>query len=157
MAGSINKVVLVGNVGKDPEIRHTNTGKKIANFSLATSDSWKDASGQKQEKTEWHRIVVFNPNLSDFVEKYIHKGSKLYIEGSLQTRKWTDNSGSEKYVTEVVIGHYKGEIVLLDGRGDGNLAHDMPSSSENTAEASWDSSPTENKAPTADFEDEIPF
>ena len=110
MVGSVNKVVLVGNLGREPEIRHTNSGKKVASFSLATSDVWKDTNGERQEKTEWHRVVVFNSNTADFVEKILKKGSKVYVEGSLQTRKWTDNSGQDRYTTEIVVGNFKGEI-----------------------------------------------
>ena len=120
MAGSVNKVILIGNVGKDPEIRSLQNGGRVANFSLATSESWKDrTSGEKREKTEWHRVVVFNDNLVGVVERFIKKGSKLYIEGALETRKWTDQSGQEKYSTEVVIKQFRGEITLLDGRGEG--------------------------------------
>ncbi len=120
MAGSVNKVILIGNVGKDPEIRSLQNGGRVANFSLATSESWKDRnSGEKREKTEWHRVVVFNDNLVGVVERFIKKGSKLYIEGALETRKWTDQGGQEKYSTEVVIKQFRGEITLLDGRGEG--------------------------------------
>jgi single-strand DNA-binding protein len=116
MAGSVNKVILVGNVGKDPEIRRTQDGRAIANLSLATSDSWRDkATGERKEKTEWHRVVVFNDNLCKVVEQYVRKGSKLYIEGQLQTRKWTDQSGAEKYSTEVVLQGFNGTLTMLDG------------------------------------------
>src|SRR6201993_14722 len=118
MAGSVNKVILVGNMGKDPEVRTTQDGTKIVNLTLATSETWNDrASGERKERTEWHRIVVFNDRVADVVEKYVRKGSKLYVEGSLQTRKWTDQSGQEKYTTEVVISRFKGELTMLDGRG----------------------------------------
>ena len=154
MAGSVNKVVLVGNLGREPEIRHTNTGKKIASFSVATSDMWKDANGERQEKTEWHRVVVFNPNTADFVERFVKKGSKVYVEGSLQTRKWTDNSGQDKYTTEVVVGNFKGEIVLLDGRSDGGDA----TFSAPASDSGWDTSALGSDASApADFNDEIPF
>lgn len=113
MAGSINKVILVGNLGRDPEIRHTNSGQKIANLSVATSDTWKDKSGERQERTEWHRVVVFNANLAEFAERFLRKGSKVYIEGSLQTRKFTDQSGAEKYTTEVVLSAFRGELVVI--------------------------------------------
>ena len=153
MAGSVNKVVLVGNLGREPEIRHTNTGKKIASFSVATSDVWKDANGERQEKTEWHRVVVFNPSTADFVERFVKKGSKVYVEGSLQTRKWTDNSGQDKYTTEVVVSNFKGEIVLLDGRGEGG-----ETSFSASADAGWDTSALGSDASgNADFNDEIPF
>ena len=151
MAGSINKVILVGNLGRDPEIRHTANGKKIANFSLATSEIWKDANGERQERTEWHRIVVFNSSTADFVERFLKKGSKVYVEGSLQTRKWTDNSGQDKFTTEVVIGNFKGELSLLDGRADGADA------TESAPDAGWDSSAAPDSPAPADFNDEIPF
>ena len=118
MAGSVNKVILIGNLGRDPEIRSTQDGTRIANLSLATSESWKDkTSGERKEKTEWHRVAIFNDRLVDIVEKYLHKGSKIYLEGQLQTRKWTDKEGQEKYTTEVVLQRYRGELTMLDGRG----------------------------------------
>jgi single-strand DNA-binding protein len=117
MAGSVNKVILLGNVGRDPEIRRTQDGRPIANLSIATSERWRDkASGEQKEKTEWHRVVVFNDNLCKVIEQYVKKGSKLYIEGQLQTRKWTDQSGAEKYSTEVVLQNFGGTLTLLDGR-----------------------------------------
>src|ERR1700712_417783 len=123
MAGSVNKVILVGNVGKDPEVRNGQDGSKIVNFSLATSETWNDrASGERKERTEWHRVVVFNDRIGDVVEKYVRKGTKVYIEGAVQTRKWTDQSGVEKYTTEIVIGRFKGELTLLDSRQGGEGA-----------------------------------
>ncbi|PKU23274.1 single-stranded DNA-binding protein [Telmatospirillum siberiense] len=120
MAGSVNKVILIGNLGRDPEVRHAQDGSKIVNLNVATSESWKDRnSGERKEKTEWHRVVIFNDRVADVAERYLKKGSKVYIEGALQTRKWTDQSGAEKYTTEVVIGKFKGELTLLDGRGEG--------------------------------------
>ena len=120
MAGSVNKVILVGNLGRDPEIRTTNDGTKVANFSLATSENWRDRNtGERRERTEWHRIVIFNDRLVDVVEKYVSKGSKLYIEGQLQTRKWTDRDGQERYTTEVVLQRFRGELTMLDSRGGG--------------------------------------
>ncbi len=121
MAGSVNKVILVGNLGKDPEVRNTQAGQKIVNFTLATSDTWNDkASGERKERTEWHRVVVFNDRIADVAERYLRKGRKVYVEGSLQTRKWTDQSGQEKYTTEVVIDRFRGELTLLDsGRDEG--------------------------------------
>lgn len=116
MAGSVNKVILVGNVGKDPEIRRTQDGRPIANLSLATSESWRDkATGERKEKTEWHRVVVFSEPLCKVIEQYVRKGSKLYVEGQLQTRKWTDQSGVEKYSTEVVLQGFNGSLTMLDG------------------------------------------
>jgi single-strand DNA-binding protein len=126
MAGSVNKVILIGNVGRDPEIRSTNDGTRIANFTLATSDNWRDkASGERRERTEWHRIVIFNDRLTDVVEKYIKKGAKLYIEGALQTRKWTDKDGQERYTTEVVLQRFRGELTMLDSRGGGGGGGDF--------------------------------
>ena len=116
MAGSVNKVILVGNVGKDPEIRRTQDGRPIANLSLATSETWRDKNtGERKEKTEWHRVVIFSEPLCKVVEQYVKKGSKLYVEGALQTRKWTDQSGAEKYSTEVVIQGFNGSLTMLDG------------------------------------------
>ena len=123
MAGSVNKVILVGNVGKDPEIRRTQDGRPIANLSLATSETWRDKStGERKEKTEWHRVVIFSEPLCKVVEQYVKKGSKLYIEGALQTRKWTDQSGAEKYSTEVVLQGFNGTLTMLDGAGGGRGA-----------------------------------
>ena len=123
MAGSVNKVILVGNVGKDPEIRRTQDGRPIANLSIATSESWRDkATGEKKEKTEWHRVVIFSEPLCKIVEQYVKKGAKLYIEGALQTRKWTDQSGAEKYSTEVVLQGFNGSLTMLDGAGGGRGA-----------------------------------
>ena len=120
MAGSVNKVILVGNLGKDPEIRTLTSGDRVANLSLATSETWRDkSSGERKEKTEWHRVVIFNDNLVKVAESYLRKGSTVYIEGSLQTRKWTDNSGVEKYSTEVVLQKFRGELTMLGGRGEG--------------------------------------
>jgi single-strand DNA-binding protein len=117
MAGSVNKVILVGNLGKDPEVRRLQSGDPVVNLSLATSETWRDkASGERKEKTEWHRVVIFNKNLADVAEKYLRKGSKVYLEGALQTRKWTDKDGVEKYSTEVVLQNFRGELVMLDSR-----------------------------------------
>ncbi|HWB49272.1 MAG TPA: single-stranded DNA-binding protein, partial [Stellaceae bacterium] len=118
MAGSINKVILVGNLGRDPEIRSTNEGMRIANLALATSETWRDRnSGERKERTEWHRVVIFNERLVEVAEKYLRKGSKIYVEGALQTRKWTDNQGQERYSTEVVLQRFRGELTMLDGAG----------------------------------------
>jgi single-strand DNA-binding protein len=115
MAGSVNKVILVGNLGKDPEVRTTQDGTKIVNFTLATSETWNDrGSGERKERTEWHRVVVFNDRIAEVAEKYLRKGRKVYVEGALQTRKWTDQAGQERYTTEVVIGRFRGELVLID-------------------------------------------
>ena len=119
MAGSVNKVILVGNLGADPEIRTLNSGDRVANLRIATSETWRDrSSGERKERTEWHRVVIFNDNLVKVAENYLRKGSKVYIEGALQTRKWSDQSGQEKYSTEVVLQKFRGELTMLDGRGD---------------------------------------
>ncbi|MFN5413321.1 single-stranded DNA-binding protein [Bradyrhizobium sp.] len=129
MAGSVNKVILVGNLGKDPEIRRTQDGRPIANLSIATSETWRDkGTGERKEKTEWHRVVIFNEGLCKVAEQYLKKGAKVYIEGALQTRKWTDQSGVEKYSTEVVLQGFNSTLTMLDGRGGGgggNFADDM--------------------------------
>ena len=128
MAGSVNKVILVGNLGKDPEIRRTQDGRPIANLSIATSETWRDkGTGERKEKTEWHRVVIFNEGLCKVAEQYLKKGAKVYIEGALQTRKWTDQSGVEKYSTEVVLQGFNSTLTMLDGRsggGGGNFADD---------------------------------
>jgi single-strand DNA-binding protein len=120
MAGSVNKVILVGNMGKDPEVRTTQDGTKIVNLTLATSETWNDrASGERKERTEWHRVVIFNDRVADVAERFLKKGAKIYVEGSLQTRKWTDQSGQERYTTEVVIGRFNGQLTMLDTRSGG--------------------------------------
>ena len=167
MAGSVNKVILIGNLGRDPEVRNTQNGAKIANLSIATSESWTDkGSGERREKTEWHRVVIFDERLSDVAEKYLRKGSKVYIEGALQTRKWTDNSGQDKYTTEVVLQRFRGNLTMLDtrgGRGGGDFADGGGGAPE------WggsDSAPAGDggasggggaPAPGGDLDDEIPF
>jgi single-strand DNA-binding protein len=119
MAGSVNKVILVGNLGRDPEVRQTQDGTKIVHLSVATSERWRDrSSGENRERTEWHRVVIFNERLGEVAEKYLAKGRTVYLEGQLQTRKWTDQSGQEKYTTEVVLQRFRGELTLLGGRGD---------------------------------------
>ncbi|MDP6709631.1 MAG: single-stranded DNA-binding protein [Alphaproteobacteria bacterium] len=120
MAGSVNKVILVGNLGRDPEVRHTQAGDPIVHLNVATSESWRDRqSGERREHTEWHRVVIFNENLGKIAQQYLRKGSKVYLEGQLQTRKWTDQSGQDKYTTEVVLQRYRSELTMLDRRGEG--------------------------------------
>ena len=127
MAGSVNKVILVGNLGKDPEIRRTQDGRPIANLSVATSETWRDkATGERKEKTEWHRVVIFNEGLCKIAEQYLKKGAKVYLEGQLQTRKWTDQSGVEKYSTEVVLQGFNSALTMLDGRSGGAAAVSAP-------------------------------
>jgi single-strand DNA-binding protein len=147
MAGSVNKVILVGNLGKDPEVRRMTSGDPVVNLSIATSESWRDkASGERKEKTEWHRVVIFNKNLADVAEKYLKKGSKVYVEGQLQTRKWTDKDGAEKYSTEVVLQNFRGELTMLDGRGGGEGGGASRGASEAPASFQRD-----------EMDDEIPF
>jgi len=117
---SVNKVILVGNLGRDPEVRTTNNGSKVVQLSIATSERWRDrASGEQREKTEWHRVVIFNERLADVAERYLQRGRQVYIEGQLQTRKWQDQEGNDKYTTEIVLGQYRGELQMIGGRGDG--------------------------------------
>ena len=161
MAGSINKVILVGNLGADPEIRTLNSGDRVANLRIATSETWRDrSSGERKERTEWHRVVIFNDNLVKVAENYLKKGSKVYIEGALQTRKWTDQSGQEKYSTEVVLQKFRGELTMLDGRGEGGgggyaSEDDYGSSGGGGFQRAQPSGPKESF--TADLDDEIPF
>ncbi|HXW22169.1 MAG TPA: single-stranded DNA-binding protein [Rhodomicrobium sp.] len=120
MAGSVNKVILIGNLGADPEVRHTQDGRSICNLRLATTDTWRDKqSGERREKTEWHSVVIFNEQLGKIAQQYLKKGAKVYIEGQLQTRKWQDNAGNDRYTTEVVLQNYSGQLTMLDGRGGG--------------------------------------
>lgn len=168
MAGSVNKVILIGNLGKDPVIRRTQDGRPIANFSIATSESWKDkTSGERREKTEWHNVVIFNEPLAKVAEQYLRKGSKVYVEGQLQTRKWTDKEGQERYSTEVVLQGFSSVLTMLDGR---------PGSAQDSGSTGYGSDPTsgygeprgsskESSNPqdakrgfeTKDLDDEIPF
>ena len=165
MAGSVNKVILLGNLGRDPDIRTMQNGKKVCTFSIATSDSWKDKeTGEKKEKTEWHRVVIFNEGLVGVVENYVKKGSKLYIEGSLQTRKWTDDSGTEKYTTEVIVQGYGGRIDMLDGKNNNNKdipeePKNMSEKSENLKQDSTNQESTKDAKSESldDLDDEIPF
>ena len=125
MAGSVNKVTLVGNLGKDPEVRKMQSGDSVVSFSLATSESWRDKNtGERKEKTEWHNIVIFNENIAKVAEQYLKKGMKVYVEGALQTRKWTDQSGADRYTTEIVLQRYRGELTMLDSKNDGGGARD---------------------------------
>jgi single-strand DNA-binding protein len=158
MAGSVNKVILIGNLGADPEIRTLNSGDRVANLRLATSESWRDrGTGERREKTEWHRVVIFNDNLVKVAEQYLRKGSKVYVEGAIQTRKWTDQQGQEKYSTEIVLQKFRGELTMLDGRGGeaevgegGGYAGGFASGPRNAG-----SGPREDFS--ADLDDEIPF
>lgn len=158
MAGSVNKVILVGNLGRDPEIRSTQDGKEIANLAIATSESWNDRnSGERREKTEWHRVVIFNDGLVRVVKNYLKKGSKVYIEGALQTRKWTNKEGQEQYSTEVVLQGFNSTLQMLDGNkaGGSDSAFDNGGSSSFGGGGSSYSKPA--SAPAAALDDEIPF
>ena len=162
MAGSVNKVILVGNLGRDPEIRSLNSGDRVASFSIATSETWRDrATGERREKTEWHRISIFNDNLVKVAESYLRKGSKVYIEGALQTRKYTDKTGAEREATEIVLQKFRGELTMLDGRGDGEGgardggARDAEPGGYAPGPRAGAGNPRESF--TADLDDEIPF
>ena len=162
MSGSVNKVTLVGNLGRDPEIRAMQNGDKIVQLSLATSDRWKDkTSGEQREKTEWHRVVIFNDALGRIAEQYLKKGSTVYIEGQLQTRKWTDQqSGQEKYTTEVVLQRYRGELTLLGIRPDSSLSNQNQNNSieqNNYQDSSQNQSQNQSQNIASDLDDEIPF
>jgi single-strand DNA-binding protein len=160
MAGSVNKVILIGNLGADPEIRRTQDGRPIANLRVATSDSWRDkATGERREKTEWHRVVIFNENLCRIAEQYLKKGSKVYLEGQLQTRKWQDQSGQDRYSTEVVLQGFNSQLTMLDRAGNGGSARsedgdDFGSSGPTSAR---ERKPAVAAAGRGDMDDEIPF
>jgi single-strand DNA-binding protein len=159
MAGSVNKVILVGNLGRDPESRTMQSGGKVVSFSIATSESWNDkASGERKEKTQWHRIAIFNEKLGEIAERYLKKGSKVYVEGSLESRKYTDKDGVERETTEVVLARFRGEMTLLDGRpadgGEGGYSR-APAARQTAAPAR--SSGPSWEAPSSDLDDEIPF
>ena len=176
MAGSVNKVILVGNLGKDPEVRSTQDGSKIVNLTLATSETWNDrASGERKEKTEWHRVVIFNDRVADVAERFLKKGAKIYVEGALQTRKWTDQQGQERYSTEVVIGRFNGQLTMLDGRaggegggyaggsegGSGGSSYTprerAPAAARPAAGAPRSGGPSWDAPKGGDLDDEIPF
>ncbi len=170
MAGSVNKVILVGNLGRDPEVRRLGSGDPVVNLRIATSESWKDKqSGERKEKTEWHSVVIFNENLARVAEQYLKKGSKVYIEGQLQTRKWQDQSGQEKYTTEIVLQRFRGELTLLDSRGGGgagDYGDDQGGGQISRGGDFGSSSPMERRSPApasgggskyGDIDDDIPF
>ncbi len=153
MAGSVNKVILVGNLGRDPEIRSTQDGTRVANLSLATSESWRDRNtGERRERTEWHRVVIFNDRLVEVVEKYLRKGSKIFVEGQLQTRKWTDQSGQDRYTTEVVLQRFRGDLTMLDSRASGGDFE--PGGGRGDVGGG---PPAGGAGPSGDIDDEIPF
>ncbi len=156
MAGSVNKVILVGNLGRDPEIRSTQDGLRIGTLSLATSESWRDRnSGERRERTEWHRVVIFNENLVEIAEKYLRKGAKIYLEGQIQTRKWTDQSGQERYTTEVVLNRYRGELTMLDSRASAEGGGGVGAAEASAAPPA--EAPAAGASSGGDPDDEIPF
>jgi single-strand DNA-binding protein len=159
MAGSVNKVILIGNLGADPEIRRTQDGRPIANLRVATSESWRDkATGERREKTEWHRVVIFNEGLCKIAEQYLKKGSKVYLEGALQTRKWTDKDGHERYSTEVVLQGFNSQLTMLDTRGGGGGAESSDDFGSSGPSATRERKPLPAGAgKSADMDDEIPF
>lgn len=168
MAGSVNKVILVGNLGQDPEIRSMQSGDRVASFSVATSENWKDkATGERKEKTEWHRVAVFNQGLVSVIENYVKKGSKVYLEGQLETRKWTDQSGAERYTTEVVLRPFRGELTMLDSRNAGGgfqdnapSGFDAPGAQGAAPQGGAPQAAAAGAAaaqPVDELEDEIPF
>ena len=157
MAGSVNKVILIGNLGADPEVRFSQDGKKIANMRLATTESWKDRqTGERRERTEWHRVVCFSEGLSGIIEQYVKKGSKIYVEGQLRTRKWQDQSGQDRYTTEVVLDGFNGVMTMLDGRGGGG-GDAPPYAGGDDFGGPSDGSAGDGGAAGEDLDDEIPF
>ena len=156
MAGSVNKVILIGNLGRDPETRNMQDGNPVVNMSIATSESWRDRnSGERRERTEWHRVVIFNEKLAEIAQKYLRKGSTVYIEGQLQTRKWTDQSGQEKYSTEVVLQRFRGELTMLGSRGDSAGGGDYAGGNEMMG--ATETGGAFSGGTSKDLDDEIPF
>jgi len=157
MAGSVNKVILVGNLGRDPEVRSMQDGRSMVNMSVATSDTWRDRqSGERKERTEWHRVVIFNEKLAEVAQKYVRKGSKVYVEGQLSTRKWTDQSGQERYTTEVVVPRFGGALTMLDGRG-GASGGEGGGGAEDEAGGSPSGGRPAARGGKAELDDDIPF
>jgi single-strand DNA-binding protein len=166
MAGSVNKVILIGNLGKDPEVRRLNSGDQVVNFTLATSENWRDKnSGERKEKTEWHNVVIFNENLGKVVEQYCKKGSKVYVEGQLQTRKWQDKDGNDRYTTEIVLQRFRGELTLLDSRGGGGEGRDSFPEEGAPRSSGFNRAATSERRPAlssggggaSEIDDDIPF
>ena len=167
MAGSVNKVILIGNLGRDPEVKTMQNGNRVCNLNVATSETWRDrTSGERKERTEWHRVVIFNERLLEVAEKYLKKGAKVYLEGALQTRKWTDQSGQERYTTEVVLQQYRGELTMLDGRsgggggmggGDDDMGGPPPDMGGGGGGRSGGGGSRGGKGGGGDLDDEIPF
>ena len=169
MAGSVNKVILIGNLGADPEVRRTQDGRPIVNLRVATTETWRDkATSERKERTEWHRVVIFNERLAEIAEKYLKKGSKVYLEGALQTRKWTDQGGQERYTTEIVLNRFRGELTMLDGAAGARGAGGPPMEGgydEGFAGGGFDDEPTTRgsaaparaRTPVNDLDDDIPF
>jgi len=161
MAG-VNKVILVGNLGADPEARSLNNGGEVVNMRVATSESWKDRDGNRQEKTEWHNVVIFNENLGRVAKSYLRKGSKVYLEGQIQTRKWTDQSGNDRYTTEIVLQRFRGELVLLDARGEGGSGGGFGGGSSYNQDEGFGGGQRQQQRPQpaafdTDLDDDVPF
>mgnify|MGYP001453637195 FL=1 len=158
MAGSVNKVILMGNLGKDPEIRNFPNGGKVCNFSVATSETWRDRnSGEKQERTQWHNISILSEPLVNIAERFLRKGSKVYLEGQLETRKWQDNSGADRYSTEIVLRPYKGEITLIDNKAENNIINENIINEPNSDTKINQNNEINKNLAAEDFDDEIPF
>ncbi len=158
MAGSVNKVILVGNLGRDPEVRSMQDGRSMVNMSVATSDTWRDRqTGERKERTEWHRVVIFNEKLAEVAQKYVRKGSKVYIEGQLSTRKWTDQSGQERYTTEVVVPRFGGQLTMLDGRGGAGGEAGSTDDDAGASPANGSGGRPASRASKAELDDDIPF
>ncbi|MBL8686766.1 MAG: single-stranded DNA-binding protein [Alphaproteobacteria bacterium] len=164
MVGSVNKVILVGNLGKDPEVRSMQSGDRVASFPIATSERWKDkATGERKEKTEWHKVAIFDERLVEIAEKYLRKGSKVYLEGQLQTRKWTDQNGQERYTTEIVLQRFRGDLTLLDTRSDGEsddvrgMAVGQDFNSSISTQRGIPNTKVTSKSSKNDLDDDIPF
>lgn len=164
MVGSVNKVILVGNLGKDPEVRSMQSGDRVASFPIATSERWKDkATGERKEKTEWHKVAIFDERLVEIAEKYLRKGSKVYLEGQLQTRKWTDQNGQERYTTEIVLQRFRGDLTLLDTKSDGEsddargMAVGQDFNSSISTQKGIPNTKMTSKSSKNDLDDDIPF
>jgi single-strand DNA-binding protein len=158
MAGSVNKVILIGNLAADPEVRRLNNGSQVVNFRMATSESWKDKdSGERKEKTEWHSIVIFNENLCKVAEQYLRKGAKVYVEGSLQTRKWQDQAGADRYTTEIVLQKFRGELTMLDGAKGADTAEKPSGNACGAAKGKAPGSTSQTQSYAQDLDDDIPF
>lgn len=157
MAGSVNRVTILGNLGKDPEVRSFNNGGKVVNLTVATSETWKDKAGERQERTEWHRVSILNEKLGEIAERYLRKGSKVYLVGQLETRKWQAQDGTDRYSTEIVLRNFGGELVLLDSKGADNGGGNAPAATSQKPAGGVAGAPRSNAKPASDWDDDIPF